>query len=60
VTDTLKAELAKELGKGLVLKPASDLEAGFRVVSSDGSGYFDCSDEELSAMISHFLGDMNI
>ena len=60
VSDKLKAELADLIKKGLVLKPVADLEAGFRVVSNDGSGYLDCSDDELSSIVSHFMGDINI
>jgi len=60
VSDKLKTELSALLKKGLVLKPVRDLEAGFRLVSNDGSGYLDCSDEELSAIVAHFMGDINI
>lgn len=60
VTDKLKAELSGLLSKGLVLKPVKDLEAGFRLVSNDGSGYLDCSDEELASIIDHFIGEINI
>jgi V/A-type H+-transporting ATPase subunit E len=60
VSDKLKTELAALLKKGLVLKPVKDLEAGFRLVSNDGSGYLDCSDEELASIVAHFMGDINI
>lgn len=60
VSDKLNSELSDLLKKGLVLKPVRDLEAGFRLVSNDGSGYLDCSDEELSSIVAHFMGDINI
>lgn len=60
VSDKLNSELSDLLKKGLVLKPVKDLEAGFRLVSNDGSGYLDCSDEELSSIVAHFMGDINI
>ena len=60
VSENLKAQLASQMKKGLVLKPVQDLEAGFRVVAKDGTGFLDCSDEELASIVSHFMGDINI
>ena len=60
VSEGLKAQLAAEIKKGLVLKPVTDLDAGFRVVAKDGSGFLDCSDDELASIVAHFMGDINI
>ncbi len=60
VSESLKAQLASQMKKGLVLKPVQDLDAGFRVVAKDGTGFLDCSDEELASIVSHFMGDINI
>jgi len=60
VSDGLKTQLAAQIKKGLVLKPVADLDAGFRVVAKDGSGFLDCSDDELASIVAHFMGDINI
>ena len=60
VTQGLKGELAKLLRGGLELKVNPDIRAGFRLAAKDGSGYFDCSDEELMQMLLPFFSDFEI
>ena len=33
---------------------------GFRLAAKDGSGYFDCSDEEIAQMLMPFFRDMRL
>ena len=51
VTDSLKAELAEEIKNGLTICPTKGVQAGFKLSAKDGSGYFDCSDEEIMEML---------
>ena len=51
VSDSLKAELAEKIKNGLEIKPTKSVRAGFRLAAKDGSGYFDCSDEEIMQML---------
>lgn len=60
LTDSLIEKLAKEIKAGLEIRPVKDISAGFRIASKDGSGYFDCTDEEVAKMLSHFMGNLNI
>ena len=60
VTQGLKGELANLLRGGLELKVNPDIRAGFRLAAKDGSGYFDCSDEELMQMLLPFFSDFEI
>lgn len=60
VSDALKAQLADEINKGLEIKPVKDISCGFRVASKDGSGYFDCTDEEIADMLVPFFGNMSV
>ena len=60
VTEGLKAALAKELRGGLTIAPTPGVRAGFRLSAKDGSGYFDCSDEEIAAMLAPFFPDMSL
>lgn len=55
VTDALKAELAKELKAGMEIRPTRGVKAGFRLAAKDGSGYFDCTDEEITQMLIPYL-----
>ncbi len=57
VSDSLKAELAEEIRNGLEIRPVKDVEAGFRLAAKDGSGYFDCTDEEIMKMLLPFFRD---
>ena len=56
VTDSLKAGLAKELEKGLELKPVKG--ATIKLALKDGTGYYDLSDEEIVNLLKPFLGTL--
>lgn len=58
VTDSLKSELAGELKNGLELRVNPDVKLGFRLAAKDGSGYFDCSDEEITEMLKPFFSEL--
>ena len=60
VTDGLKAKLADEIRGGLEIKTARNVKAGFRLAAKDGSGYFDCSDEEITEMLMPYFKDLTI
>ena len=60
VTDALKSELAGELKAGLELRLSKKLHTGFRLCAKDGSGYIDCSDEELTTLLAPFFREMHI
>lgn len=59
VTDLLKSELAEEIKKGLEIRPSKQIKAGFRLAAKDGSGYFDCSDEEIMQMLMPYFRDLD-
>lgn len=59
VNDTLKQKLAEEIKNGLELRPTKNVQAGFRLASKDGSGYFDCSDEEIMQMLMPYFRNLN-
>ena len=59
VSDSLKAELAEEIKNGLEIKPTRNVRAGFRLAARDGSGYFDCSDEEIMQMLMPYFRDLD-
>ena len=56
----LRQELAQELQNGLEIRPSKKVGAGFRLAAKDGSGYFDCSDEEIAQMLMPFFRDMRL
>ena len=60
VTDALKSALADELRAGLDLRLSKKVRAGFRLCAKDGSGYIDCSDEELAAQLAPFFRELHI
>lgn len=60
VTDELRQELAQELQNRLEIRPSKKVGAGFRLAAKDGSGYFDCSDEEIAQMLMPFFRDMRL
>lgn len=60
VSDALRTELAERLQSGLEIRPSSKLRSGFRLVAKDGSGYIDCSDEELLELLSPFFREMRL
>ena len=59
VSDSLKAELAEEIKNGLEIKPTKSVRAGFRLAAKDGSGYFDCSDEEIMPMLMPYFRNLD-
>lgn len=60
VTEALKSELAQEMKNGLQLRVSPAVRSGFRLASKDGSGYFDCSDEEIAGMLAPFFSELSI
>lgn len=60
VTDAIRRELAQELKNGLEIRPSKKVGAGFRLAAKDGSGYFDCSDEEIAEMLMPFFRDTRL
>lgn len=60
VTDALKSELAKEIKDGLEIRVGKSSQGGFKLAAKDGSGYFDCSDEELAKMLAPFFRDVSL
>ena len=60
VTDGLRQELAQELKAGLEIRPSKKVGAGFRLAAKDGSGYFDCSDQEIAEMLMPFFRDTRL
>ena len=60
VTDALRQELAQELKNGLEIRPSKKVGAGFRLAAKDGSGYFDCSEQEIAEMLMPFFRDMHL
>ncbi len=59
VSDALKAELADEIKAGLTIRPTKGVQAGFKLSANDGSGYFDCSDEEVMQMMMPYFRDLD-
>ena len=59
VSDALKAELADEIKAGLTLRPTKGVAAGFRLAANDGSGYFDCSDDEIMEMLMPYFRNLD-
>lgn len=58
VSDALKTELKDAVEKGLELKASPEAKSGFRFAAKDGSGYIDCSDEEIASMLMPFFGEL--
>ena len=59
VSDGLKSALAKEIKGGLDIRPSKNVKAGFRLAAKDGSGYFDCTDEEIAEMLMPYFRDLD-
>ena len=55
IAASLESRLAAELKAGIVIKPFSGIDTGFRITEKDGSGYYDFSAAGLSEMIGRFL-----
>ena len=60
VTDGLRQELAQELKAGLEIRPSKKVGVGFRLAAKDGSGYFDCSEQEIAEMLMPFFRDTRL
>ncbi|MBO5928837.1 MAG: hypothetical protein J6Q42_02340, partial [Clostridia bacterium] len=60
VTEGLKGELAEKIRAGLEIKANPLVRVGFKLAAKDGSGYFDCSDEELEKMVAPFFPELII
>lgn len=60
VSEGLKSELADEIRKGLTICPTKGVKAGFRLADKDGSGYFDCTDEEIAEMMMPYFRNLEI
>lgn len=59
VTEGLKSALADEIRNGLEIRPAKGVR-GFRLAANDGSGYFDCTADEIVSMLMPFLNGLDI
>lgn len=60
VTEGLKGELAEKIKAGLEIKINPNVRTGFKLSAKDGSGYFDCSDEELEKILAPFFPELII
>ena len=58
VSDAIKAELAEEIKNGLEIRPTKSVKAGFCLAAKDGSGYFDCSDDEIMQMLMPYFRNL--
>ena len=56
----LKRPRAGELKAGLELRLSKKVHTGFRLCAKDGSGYIDCSDEELAEQLAPFFRELRI
>ena len=59
VTEGLKGELAEQIRSGMEIRISPNVRYGFRLAAKDGSGYFDCSDEELTKMLLPFFPELS-
>jgi V/A-type H+-transporting ATPase subunit E len=59
VSDALKGELAEEIKNGLEIRAAKNVKHGFRLAEKDGSGYFDCSGEEIMEMLMPYFRNLD-
>jgi V/A-type H+-transporting ATPase subunit E len=60
VTDELKYQLAQEIRDGLEIRPSKGIKAGFRLAAKDGTGYFDCTDDEIAEMMMPYFRELEI
>lgn len=58
VTEELKGKLSEKLKNGLEIKAHPSVRVGFKLTAKDGSGYFDCSDEELQEALAPFFPEI--
>lgn len=59
VSDGIKSELATKIKEGLEIKPSKQVQAGFKLAAKDGSGYFDCTDEEIKQMLMPYFRNLD-
>lgn len=59
VSEGLKSELAEQIRNGMEIRISPNVRYGFRLAAKDGSGYFDCSDEELTKMLLPFFPELS-
>jgi V/A-type H+-transporting ATPase subunit E len=55
IEGSLRAKLAEELKKGVVLKPVSRIDAGFRIGESGGSAHYDFTAEGIAEILAEYL-----
>lgn len=55
LAETLRAQLASEIKKGLEIRPVKAIASGFKLVEKDGSSFFDFTDSETSALLKPYL-----
>lgn len=60
VTDGLKGEMAEKVKNGLEIRVSKEVRSGFRLAAKDGSGYFDCTEEEITKMLMPFFSNLSI
>ena len=60
VSDGIRSQLAEEVKNGLEIKVSPKVRYGFRLASKDGSGYFDCSNEEIARMLAPFFPEIDL
>lgn len=51
----LRAKLSKELSSGVELRPAANLDRGFRVATGDGGVYYDFSSEGIAEVLGAYV-----
>jgi len=56
INDGLRKDLAKEIEKGLEIKPVKG--SSIKLSMNDGSGFYDFSDEEIANLLKPFLGGL--
>lgn len=59
VSEALKGELAQEIKDGLEIRPAKNVQSGFRLAAKDGSGFFDCSDDGIMEMLMPYFRNLD-
>ena len=55
----MKAALAEEIQNGLEVKVGKGIASGFKLAAKDGSGYFDCTDEEIMQLLMPYFREMD-
>ena len=62
VREELNGETLGKLIKAVVVgdvRPVRSVSSGFRLAAKDGSGYFDCTDEEIMQLLMPYFRDMD-